>query len=208
MATIPVRDSSNQSVGEVSVTDAVFDRAVRKSLLHEAVVEYQAGQRQGTHATKTRAEVRGGGRKPWRQKGTGRARHGSIRSPIWRKGGIVFGPKPRDHSFSIGRKKGKHALQMALTVKAREGKIVVVDSLELDAPRTREMAALLEALEIDDGRVLIYDPDDDETLALASRNIPGVEVVTGYGLSVYELLRHDWLLTSEAGIERIDEALR
>lgn len=208
MATIPVRDSSNESVGEVTVADAVFAREVRKSLLHEAVVEYQAGQRQGSHNTKTRSEVRGGGRKPWRQKGTGRARHGSIRSPIWRKGGIVFGPKPRDHSFSIGRQKGKHALQMALTVKAREGKIVVLDSLEIDEARTRKMATLLEALEVDDGRVLIYDPEGDEKLALASRNIPGVSVVTGYGLSVYELLWHDWLLTSKAGIERIDEALR
>jgi len=208
MATIRVRDSRNESVGEVDVTDAVFDRAVRKSLLHEAVVAYRAGQRRGNHSTKTRSEVRGGGRKPWRQKGTGRARHGSIRSPIWRKGGIVFGPKPRDHSYSIGRQKAKHALQMALTVKAKEDRIVVVDSLELEAPRTREMAALLERLEVDDGRVLIYDPVGDETLALASRNIPGVDIVTGYGLSVYELLRHDWLLTSRAGIERNDEALR
>lgn len=207
MATIPVRDSSNESVDEVTVADTVFDRAVRRSLLHEAVVEYQAGQRRGTHSSKTRAEVRGGGRKPWRQKGTGRARHGSIRSPIWRKGGVVFGPKPRDHSFSIGRRKGKHALQMALTVKARDGKIVVLDRLEVDDPRTRKMVALLEALEVD-GRVLIYDPEDDRTLALAARNIPGVSIVTGYGLSVYELLRHDWLLTSKTGIERIDEALQ
>lgn len=207
MATIPVRDSSNQAVGEVQVNDGVFDRAVRRSLLHEAVVEYQANQRQGTHSTKTRAEVRGGGRKPWRQKGTGRARHGSIRSPIWRKGGSVFGPHPRDYGYSIGRRKQKHALQMALTVKRQEDRIVVVDSLELEEAKTRRVATLLKALELE-GRVLIYDPAADEKLARAARNIPGVSVISGFGLSVYGLLWHDWLLTSEAGIQRIDEALR
>jgi len=207
MPTIPVKDRSNKSIGEVDVAASVFDRNVKRSLLHEAVVHYQAGQRQGTHKVKDRSEVSGGGRKPWRQKGTGRARVGSNRNPIWRTGGIVHGPTPRDHSFRFGSQKQRHALQMALTVKQREGLIVVVDSLEIEAPKTREVAGLLAALELD-GKVLIYDVDGNEGLARAARNIPGVSVASGFGLSVYELLLHDYLLTTQSGIERISEALQ
>jgi large subunit ribosomal protein L4 len=207
MPTIPVRDRSNKAVGEVEVDAKVFDRNVRRSLLHEAVVQYQAGKRQGTHATKGKGEVSGGGRKPWRQKGTGRARVGSIRSPIWRKGGIVFGPQPRDYSYQMGRQKQRHALQMALTVKQRDEQIVVVDNLELDAPKTKEVVKMLAGLALD-GRVLIYDVESNEELVRAARNIPGVSVAHGFGLNVYELLLHDWLLTTKAGIERISEALK
>lgn len=207
MPTIQVRDTNNKPVGEVQVTDKVFERKVKRSLLHEAVVQDQARDRQGTHKTKTRSEVRGGGRKPWRQKGTGRARVGSTRTPLWRKGGIVFGPQPRDHSIDIGRQKNKHALQMALTVKQQDEQIVVLDKLELDEAKTKHVAALLADLELK-GRVLIYDPEGTEVLQRAARNIPGVKVVSGFGLRVYDLLLHDWLLTSKAGIERIDEALR
>jgi len=207
MATIQVRDQKNASIGEVQVTDAVFGRPVRRTLLHEAVVQDQARTRRGTHKTLRRSEVSGGGRKPWRQKGTGRARVGSTRTPLWRKGGTVFGPQPRDYSFSIGRKKQKHALQMALTVKQSDSQIVVVDSLEIEAPKTRHVAALLAGLELG-GRVLIYEPEGAEEFQRAARNIPGVKVVSGYGLTVHDLLLHDWLLTSKDGIERIDEALR
>ena len=207
MPTIPIRDRNNKAVGEVDVTPTVFDRAVKRSLLHEAVVQHRAGARRGTHSTKTRAEVSGGGRKPWRQKGTGRARVGSTRSPIWRKGGIVFGPKPRDYGYPLGKKKQRHALQMALTVKQRDTRIVVVDDLGIEAPKTKEMAKLLTGLGLE-GRVLIYDPSGGEELPRAARNIPGVTVVQGFGLNVYDLLLHDWLLTSRAGIERIDEALK
>ena len=207
MPTIPVKDRNNKAVGEVEVAPTVFDRNVKRSLLHEAVVHHQAGQRQGTHKAKDRSEVSGGGRKPWRQKGTGRARVGSTRNPIWRKGGIVFGPTPRDYSYRLGRQKQRHALQMALTVKHREGKIVVVDDLSLEAPKTKQVAQMLAGLQID-GRVLIYDVETNEGLARAGRNIPGVTVTQGFGLSVYALLLHDWLLTTKAGIERISEALR
>ena len=207
MPTIQVKDKNNKAVGEVEVTPTVFDRNVKRSLLHEAVVQYQAGKRQGTHSTKGKGEVSGGGRKPWRQKGTGRARVGSTRNPIWRGGGIVFGPKPRDYSYSIGRQKQRHALQMALTVKQRDEQIVVVDNLEIPAPKTKEVVAMLKGLDLD-GRVLIYDPEANEDLQRAARNIPGVQVVHGFGLSVYQVLLHDWLLTTKAGIERIDEALR
>jgi large subunit ribosomal protein L4 len=207
MATIQVRDQKNSPVGEVQVADSVFGRPVRRTLLHEAVVQDQARDRQGTHKTLRRGEVSGGGRKPWRQKGTGRARVGSTRTPLWRKGGTVFGPQPRDYSFAIGRKKQRHALQMALTVKQSDSQIVVVDSLAIEAPRTKHVASLLSGLELE-GRVLIYEPEGSEEFQRAARNIPGVKVVSGYGLTVNDLLLHDWLLTSKAGIERIDEALR
>ncbi len=206
MPTIQVRDRNNKPVGEVEVTASVFDRNVKRSLLHEAVVHYRAGQRQGTHKTKGRAEVSGGGRKPWRQKGTGRARVGSIRSPIWRKGGVVFGPQPRDYSYRLGSKKQRHALQMALTVKQRDEQIVVVESIEIEAPKTKEVAKMLAGLGLE-GRVLIYDVSADEGLARAARNLPGVTVSRGFGLNVYDLLLHDWLLTSREGIERLSEAL-
>ncbi len=206
MPTIQVRDRNNKPVGEVEVTASVFDRNVKRSLLHEAVVHYRAGQRQGTHKTKGRAEVSGGGRKPWRQKGTGRARVGSTRSPIWRKGGVVFGPQPRDYSYRLGSKKQRHALQMALTVKQRDEQIVVVESIEIEAPKTKEVAKMLAGLGLE-GRVLIYDVSADEGLARAARNLPGVTVSRGFGLNVYDLLLHDWLLTSREGIERLSEAL-
>ena len=207
MPTIPVRDRTNKAVGEVQVDAKVFDRNVRRSLLHEAMVQYQAGKRQGTHSTKGKGEVRGGGRKPWRQKGTGRARVGSTRNPIWRKGGIVFGPQPRDYSYNMGRQKQRHALQMALTVKQRDEQIVVVDNLELEAPKTKEVVKMLAGLALE-GRVLIYDVEGNEDLVRAAGNIPGVSVAHGFGLNVYELLLHDWLLTTKAGIERISEALK
>lgn len=207
MPTIPVKDRNNKPVGEVQVADEVFDRNVKRSLLHEAVVHHQAGLRQGTHKAKDRSEVSGGGRKPWRQKGTGRARVGSSRNPIWRKGGTVHGPTPRDYGYRLGTRKQRHALQMALTVKQRDAHIVVLESLDIEAPKTKEVAKLLAGLELQ-GRVLIYDADGREDLARAARNIPGVKVAAGFGLNVYDLLLHDWLLTTEAGIKRINEALQ
>ena len=207
MPTIPVRDRNNKPVGEVEVTAEVFDRNVKRSLLHEAVVHYRAGLRQGTHKAKGKGEISGGGRKPWRQKGTGRARVGSSRNPIWRTGGVVFAKQPRDHSYRIGRQKQRHALQMALTVKQRDEQIIVVDSLELEAPKTKEVVKMLAGLALE-GRVLIYDIESNEDLVRAARNIPGVSVAHGFGLNVYQLLLHDWLLTTRAGIERISEALK
>ncbi len=207
MATLQVRDRSNRVVGEIEVGAAVFERAVKPSVLHEAVVQYRAGLRRGTHATKTRGDVSGSSRKPWRQKGTGRARHGDRRSPIWRKGGTVFGPHPRDYSFRMPRMKMRRALQMALSALRAEGRIVVIEEFGLDEPKTKAAAALLAGLELA-GKTLVYDPDGDRNVALAMRNLPGVKVVTGRGLTVYDLLLHDNLLTTAAGISQIDEALR
>lgn len=207
MPTLEVRDRGNKVVGKVEVGAEVFERPVKKSLLHEAVVHYQAGLRQGTHATKTRAEVSGSKRKPWRQKGTGRSRHGDRRSPIWRHGGTVFGPQPRDHSTRFPHNKMRRALQMALSVKLDGGAIHVLDELVVAEPRTRLVAGLLKDLGLQ-GKTLIYVPESDANLELAARNLPDVKVVAGHGLSVYDLLLFDNLLTSKAGIARIDEGLR
>ena len=207
MLTIPVRDRENNPTGEVEVKASVFDRNVKRTLLHEAVVHYQASQRQGTHKTKTRAEVSGGGRKPWRQKGTGRARVGSTRNPIWRKGGIAFGPRPRNYSYRLGSKKQRHALQMALTVKQRDQQIVVVDTLQIEVAKTKEVAKMLADFGLE-GKILIYDSSANEGLARAARNLPGVSVSQGFGLNVYDLLLHDWLLISREGIERLSEVLQ
>ncbi len=207
MPTLDVRDRSNKVVGSIEVGASVFERPVKRCLLHEAVVNYQAAQRRGTHATKTRGEVRGSKRKPWRQKGSGRARAGDRRSPIWRKGGTAFGPQVRDHSTILPRRKMRIALQMALSSKCADGQIVVLDEMTLDAPKTKLMATLLAGLELS-GKTLIYDPEGSEEFARAARNLPNAKVVGGFGLSVYDLLLHDTLLTTKAGISQIDEALR
>ncbi len=207
MATIDVRDQGNKVVGKVDVDAGVFERAVKRSVLHEAIVHLQAGARQGTHATKTRSEVAGSKRKPFRQKGTGRARAGDRRSPLWRAGGTTFGPQPRDYSTRFPRRKMKLALQMALSAKCADEQIFVVDVLGVDEAKTKRVAGLLDGLGLE-GRTLIYDPEGDESLALAARNLPNVKVVSGRGLSVYDVLLHDNLLTSQDGITRIDEALR
>lgn len=207
MPTLQVRDRGNKVVEKVEVGTAVFDCAVKKSVLHEAVVHYQAGLRQGSHSTKTRAEVRGSSRKPWRQKGTGRARHGDRRSPIWRHGGIVFGPKPRSHATRFPSAKMRLALQMALSTKMRDEKIFLVDELRVEEPKTRLVAGLLAGLGLE-GKTLIYDPEANAELARAARNLPDAKVVSGRGLSVFDLLRYDNLLTTKAGITQIEEALQ
>jgi large subunit ribosomal protein L4 len=207
MATLDIKDRTNKVVGQVEVDAGVFECSVKPSVLHEAIVHIRAGQRQGTHATKTRGEVVGSKKKPFRQKGTGRARQGDRRSPINRHGGTTFGPQPRDHSTRFPRRKMKRALQMALSAKRADGQIHVLDALGVDEPKTRQAAALLTDLALE-GRTLIYDPAGDDNLSLAARNLPNVKVVSGRGLNVYDLLLHDNLLTSQDGITQIDEALR
>lgn len=207
MPTLEIRDRGNKVVGKIEVGADVFDRAVKSSVLHEAVLHYRAAQRSGTHSTKGRGDVAGSSRKPWRQKGTGRARAGDRRSPIWRKGGVTHGPHPRDHSMRMPRTKMRRALQMALSSLQREGRICVLDELQVSEARTRQVVALLAGLDLE-GKTLIYDVNASQKLELAARNLPGTKVVSGRGLSVYDLLYYDNLLTSKAGIAHIDEALR
>ena len=191
----------------IDVADSIFAEEFKEPLIHQVVTAYLAGGRSGSSSQKNRSDVRGGGSKPWRQKGTGRARVGSTRNPIWRKGGIAFGPQPRNYGYRLGSKKQRHALQMALTVKQRDQQIVVVDTLQIEAAKTKEVAKMLADLGLE-GKILIYDSSANEGLARAARNLPGVSVSQGFGLNVYDLLLHDWLLISREGIERLSEVLQ
>ncbi|HHW44559.1 50S ribosomal protein L4 [Desulfofundulus thermobenzoicus] len=206
MPTVALYNTSGEQVGEIQLNDQVFGVPVHRSVLHDAVVHYLAGRRLGTHDTKTRGEVRGGGRKPWRQKGTGRARHGSIRSPIWRKGGTVFGPHPRDYSYRLPRKVRRLALKSALSAKVEDGKILVLDELKLPQPRTKDMVRILGNLKVDD-KALVVTADREETVFKSARNIPGVKPLPADGLNVYDLLAHNTLVITRDAVTRVEEVL-
>lgn len=204
MPSIDVVDLSNKKVGTLELSDAVFDVEVSEALLYQSVRHYQACRRAGTHKTKGRGEVSGAGRKLWRQKGTGRARVGSVRSPIWRHGGTVHGPQPRDYSYRFPKKMQLGALRSALTAKLRDGAIKVVKDFELGSHRTSEFHSVLKALET--GRkVLLVENDDNRNLALSSRNLPGVTLVTSQEVHPYHLLGHETIIFSQATAERCNE---
>ncbi len=203
MAELELYNREGASVGKVTLEASVFEAPVKPHLMH-AVVRWQlAKRRAGTASTKTRGEVRGGSRKPWRQKGTGRARHGSIRSPIWRKGGVVFGPKPRDWSFKLPRKLRRAALLSALSYKLAEGGIRVVEDLDLPEIKTKQVVSMLRWLGED--KVLIVVDAPNETLSKSARNVPGVKVLRVEGLNVYDVLNHGCLLFTEAALRRLQE---
>lgn len=206
MPRIGVYNVAGERVGELDLSEEVFGIEPHGPVLHQAVVRHLAGRRRGTHDTKTRAEVRGGGRKPWRQKGTGRARHGSIRSPIWRKGGIVFGPHPRDYGFAMPRKMRRLALRSALAAKLQKGQITVLDRLELPEVRTREMKRVLGNLDVS-GTALVVTSAPDHNVRRAARNIPGVKYTPLAGLTVYDLLAHERLIITKEALSRVEEAL-
>ncbi len=206
MPTVDVVDLANKKVGSIDLADDVFGVEVNAGLLHESVRHYLASARSGTHKVKTRAEVAGGGRKPWRQKGTGRARAGSIRSPIWRHGGTVHGPSPRDYSYKLNRKMQLGALRSALTAKLNDGAIKVVEEFAIDAPKTKGFSATLKKLEV--GRkVLLVNNGENSNLELSSRNIPGVSLISSGGLHPYHLLGAETILISRASAEKCNEAL-
>ena len=206
MPSIGVYNVAGEQVGELNLNEEIFGIEPHVPVLHQAVVRYLAGKRRGTHDTKTRAEVRGGGRKPWRQKGTGRARHGSIRSPIWRKGGIVFGPHPRDYAFPMPRKMRRLALRSALAAKLRKGQVTVLDRLELPEVRTREMKRMLDNLEVT-GSALVVTSEPDDNVRRATRNIPRVKYTPVAGLTVYDVLAHERLIITREALSRVEEAL-
>jgi large subunit ribosomal protein L4 len=207
MPVVDVFDLNNQKVGELELADEVFAAEVNEHLLYEAVRHYLACQRRGTHKTKTRGEVSGGGRKPWRQKGTGRARHGSIRSPLWRHGGTVHGPVPRDYSYRLPRKMLLGALRSALSAKLRDGELKVIRSFDLPDHKTRTMKAVLERLQAAK-TVLLVDNDNNRNLILGSRNLPGVTLVSSRELTTYDLLGHQQVLLSEAAARKLSEGLK
>jgi large subunit ribosomal protein L4 len=202
MAKIDVLDTSGNKVGEHELDDAVFDAQVNVPVMHQVVVAGLAAQRAGTHSTKTRAEVRGGGTKPWRQKGTGRARHGSIRSPIWKGGGVAHGPKPRDYEMRVNKKMKRLALRSALTDRVREGRIKVIDGVGFDVPKTAEAVSMLSALDVP-GRVLIVLPAPDEVVEKSFRNLPYVKVGYTGSLATYDVLYADWVLFTRAALEGV-----
>ncbi len=204
MPKVDVYDLNGQVVGEEELSDDIFGAPVSHALMHQAVRVYLANRRAGTASTKTRGEVRGGGRKPWRQKGTGRARHGSIRSPIWRGGGVVFGPKPRDHRLLMPKKARRQALRSALSAKLRDGELLVVDQFQLPEYKTKVVAQVLERLQAGRKPLLVTaEPDPD--LRRAARNLPGVRMVCASCLNTYEVLDSTRLLITRDAVKKVEE---
>ncbi|NLG68281.1 MAG: 50S ribosomal protein L4 [Firmicutes bacterium] len=207
MPVVPVFNMEGQQVGEMALRDEIWAVPLRRALIHQAVLAHLANRRQGTHSTKTRGEVSGGGRKPWRQKGTGRARQGSIRSPLWRHGGIVFGPKPRVYGFPIPRKARRLALKSALSAKLRDGQVVVLEQLRLSEPKTRAMVSVLEGLKVKGQKALIIMGEKDPNVFLAARNIPGVALLPPDALGVYPVVDADRVVLTKDAVAALEEAL-
>ena len=203
MPNVKMYNMKGQNVGTIDLAETVFGAEINAPAMHSYVVAYLANQRQGTQSAKTRAEVSGGGKKPWRQKGTGRARQGSTRSPQWTHGGVVFAPKPRDYRLSLNKKLKRVALASALSSKVADEKIVVVDSIEMNEIKTKEMAKSLNALNA--VKPLVVIAENDENVVKSARNIDGVEITFVGALNTYEILKHDTLVISKGAVEKIEE---
>src|SRR5271165_6905647 len=204
MPKVDVVDLNNQKVGEVELADTVFGAEVNQDLLYESVRHYLAGTRAGTHKVKTRHEVAGSGKKLWKQKGTGRARSGSVRSPIWRHGGTVHGPVPRDYSYRLPRKMQLGALRSALSAKLRDGELKVVDAFAFEAPKSKAVRVALDKLEANK-TVLVVDNGENRNLTLGSRNLEGVKLLSSREVTVYDLLKHEKVLLSQAAAAKLSE---
>jgi len=205
MPTIPVYNVKGSQVGEIALNDQIFGVKVNETLLHEAVTMQLASRRQGTSATKNRSLVRGGGRKPWRQKGTGQARHGSRRSPLWTGGGIIFGPSPRDYNYELPKKARRQALKSALSAKIQAGELKILDALTLPEIKTKAMVEILENLKV--SKALIVTAEVEEHVMKSARNIPGVSALSTTGLNVYDILYHDHLVLTKDAVGKVEEAL-
>jgi large subunit ribosomal protein L4 len=205
MPTVPVYNIKGSQVGEITLNDQVFGVKVNKALLHEAVTMQLASRRLGTVAVKTRSMVRGGGHKPWRQKGTGQARHGTRRSPIWTGGGVVFGPMSRDYKYNLPKKARRQALRSALSAKVEAGELIVVDSLPISEPKTKTMVSILEKLKAN--KAIIVTVEHDDSVDKSARNIPGVITLTSEGINVYDILAHDHLVITKDAVSKVEEAL-
>lgn len=203
---IPVLSVQRETVGELELPAVIVDQPQREHLLFEMVKMQLASRRSGTAATKTRSQVRGGGKKPWRQKGTGRARAGSNRSPIWVGGGTTFGPQPRSYAYRLPRSARKTALRSVLALKLRQEELVVVDTIEFAQPKTKQMIALLSQLDIGNS-VLIVLAEADVNVQKSARNLPGVKVLLSPGLNVYDLLRYRKILFTRTALEQVSERL-
>jgi len=206
MPEFDIKDKSNNSVGKINLPEEVFGVSAKNGVVHNAVINFLANQRQGTHATKTKGLVSGGGKKPWKQKHTGRARAGSSRSPLWRGGGIVFGPQPRDYSYALPKKARRLALKAALSGKLADGEITVINEFAIDKPRTKEMISILKGLDLEGKSTLIVLPEYTEAVMLSARNIPGVTVRKVSDLNSYEVTAHSRLLMTRQAVEMLGEA--
>ena len=199
-----VYNMSGKQVGEIELSEAVFGIEPNQSVVHDVVKNHLATCRQGTQSALTRAEVSGGGRKPWRQKGTGRARQGSTRAPQWTHGGIAFAPKPRDYSYTLNKKAKRLALKSALSAKAAETAVVVIDQIKMDAPKTKEFAAFLNAVGVQ-GKALVVTAAVDANVVKSGRNIPGCEVTFAKLLNVYDVVNAKYLVVDKAALQKIEE---
>ncbi|BCV24278.1 50S ribosomal protein L4 [Gelria sp. Kuro-4] len=206
MPRVPVYNLQGEAVGEIELSDSVFAVPMNSGLIHQAVVRHLANRRLGTADTKTRAEVSGGGRKPWRQKGTGRARQGSIRSPLWRHGGVAFGPHPRSYAQDMPRKMRRLALKVALSEKLRSGGLTVVEDIKLPEPKTKQMVNVLRRLGAPK-KALIVTAERDELVDRSARNLPGVLASGALGLNVYDVLNHDRLIITKDAVAKVEEVL-
>lgn len=207
MPTVVVRNVAAQEVGNIELNENVWGVEINEGLVHQAVVMQLASQRLGTHATKTRGLVRGGGRKPWKQKGTGRARSGSTRSPLWVGGGTIFGPSPRSYAFKMPRKQRRLALKCVLSDKVNNGELIVLDTLNFDAPKTKQVLKMMSDFQTTGEKALIVTADFLENVDKSSRNIPGVKAISSNGLNVYDVLHHTKLFITKDAITRIEEVL-
>ncbi|MCY8276171.1 50S ribosomal protein L4 [Bacillus inaquosorum] len=206
MPKVALYNQNGSTAGDIELNGSVFGIEPNESVVFDAILMQRASLRQGSHKVKNRSEVRGGGRKPWRQKGTGRARQGSIRSPQWRGGGVVFGPTPRSYSYKLPKKVRRLAIKSVLSSKVNDNNIIVLEDLTLDTAKTKEMAAILKGLSVEK-KALIVTADANEAVALSARNIPGVTVVEANGINVLDVVNHEKLLITKAAVEKVEEVL-
>ena len=203
MPNVALYDIKGQNIGDIALSEEIFGQPVNTAVMHEVVVAHLANCRQGTQSAKTRSEVSGGGKKPWRQKGTGRARQGSTRSPQWRHGGVVFAPKPRDYTIRVNKKVKRLAMKSALSSKVEGNELIVFDALDIEAPKTKEMVKVLKNVDVK--KALIVLADKDEKVERASANIEGVKTTLVGTLNVYEILKYEKLILTKESVEKIEE---
>ena len=205
MPTLPIYDMKNSKVGDISLSDDIFAVDMNQALVHQAVVMQMASWRLGTHSTKTRGMVRGGGRKPWRQKGTGRARAGSRRSPLWRGGGTIFGPHPRSYAFSMPRKQRRLALKCVLSDKLKDNNLIILDDLNFDSHKTKNFVAFQNTFDVNDKKSLYITAELLDNVARASNNLQNANVITALQLNVYDILNCDKLFITKSAVAKIEE---
>ena len=205
MPELDIKDKTNTVVGKIALPDDLFGVSAKQGVLHGAVVNFLANQRQGTHATKTKGLISGGGKKPWKQKHTGRARSGSSRSPLWRGGGTIFGPQPRDYSYKLPKKVKRLALMNAFHEKLSSDEVVILDGFSFEKPRTRDIVSILKSFNLQKKSVLIILPEKDDAVVLSARNIPGVSVVRAADVNVYDVIAHAMLLMTKDAVLKLGE---